>query len=399
MPILGFRESLPVTLTSFVNKCGNIGLSLLPMLLIDRQLTIQDAATVMGTVKSAQLFGILLSGWLSDRMGARFVVLMSFSLSALGLTALTCVQGLFLLTLCAALAQLGTSMYTAPARLLIMSSIPDHLQRVGLGWLRTANNCGMILSYSIAALASSFGLVSLFIFDAITSLLAVITGARILPREQIKRIVQTPPLNSLDHTEHSFLNYGILTTGIALYSFIYEFFMTGAAAQFRFMFGADGLKVFSTVMVINTVICTALAVIAAQYFANPRRVLAFGFALTALGQIMMFEWTSTRLAIFLAAGIVSLGEVVFTSLSQYALLRATPPGKNQGTTYSVSNLMSALGRILGATIAIPAVAQWHTAGHITTVAAVLGILSLAWYFKRTFSRVEISPTEPKAVAA
>src|SRR4051812_41200248 len=82
-----FKRTLPVTLTSFVNKAGTIGLSIIPVVLVERKISVDQSAWIMGSIQAASLVGVLGGGWLSDVLGLRGTLLLSFLISGLGLAA------------------------------------------------------------------------------------------------------------------------------------------------------------------------------------------------------------------------------------------------------------------------------------------------------------------------
>jgi hypothetical protein len=71
MPLLGdnpaFRQCRPVLLTTFTNRVGSIGLSLVPILLVHKGVTTGQGAFVLSTMKATILAGTLAGGALSDR--------------------------------------------------------------------------------------------------------------------------------------------------------------------------------------------------------------------------------------------------------------------------------------------------------------------------------------------
>ena len=50
---------------------------------------------------------------------------------------------------------------------------------------------------------------------------------------------------------------------------MYDLFLIGAAAKFRILFADQGLAIFSRVMVINTLLCSLLSVVAARTLRRP----------------------------------------------------------------------------------------------------------------------------------
>src|SRR5262245_14549889 len=83
-----FRQSLPVLLTSLVNKSGAIGLSVLPMLLVDGHYSSAQSSLAMTVVKGCTVVAILGSGWVGDRVSLRATVLGALVLEGVGLLAM-----------------------------------------------------------------------------------------------------------------------------------------------------------------------------------------------------------------------------------------------------------------------------------------------------------------------
>src|SRR5688500_12282731 len=92
-----FLKARSLYLTSFANKCLNIGLVLIPMLLVEQELSTTTSSWVMGLVKTAAVTGSILGGWFSDRIGLKQTLVLAFFLSALGLFALPLTTNVVLL--------------------------------------------------------------------------------------------------------------------------------------------------------------------------------------------------------------------------------------------------------------------------------------------------------------
>src|SRR3990167_6786949 len=180
-----FRASFPLVITSFVNKCGTIGLNLLPMLLVERQISAGDSSLVMTLVKVAAVGGLFLGGWTSDRLGMKKTILFSFIISGITLALIPFTPDLFTLTLASIVSSGAIAMFPAASRLLLVELVPFHLQQESIAWLRTALNFGQVVCYSIGTIFSRWGILILFLFDSCTSILAAGIGAKILPRLEV----------------------------------------------------------------------------------------------------------------------------------------------------------------------------------------------------------------------
>jgi MFS family permease len=122
-----FKRSLPITLTSFINKSGTIGLSIVPILLVERHISSGESAWIVGAIRAAGLAGVLVGGWSCDLLGLRTTLLLSFLVSGAGLALMPVFSGAWLIALTACLAQLGTSLYYASARLLLTRIVGPRL--------------------------------------------------------------------------------------------------------------------------------------------------------------------------------------------------------------------------------------------------------------------------------
>jgi hypothetical protein len=95
--------------------------------------------------------------------------------------------------------------------------------------------------------------------------------------------------------------------------------MIGAAGRLEVVSPGQGLRLFSLVMVINTIICTLLSVPLSKRVSNVRRVLPAGFVLSSLGGALMFLDIESRPLLFLGVLLLSIGELLYSSLAQFLL--------------------------------------------------------------------------------
>jgi predicted MFS family arabinose efflux permease len=345
-----FHSGLPVVATAFVNRAGAIGLNLLPILLVERQVASVDASLVLGIAKGVILVSSLLGGIIADRWGVRWAFLLAMGMQVLGLATVPFMEQLALLALMAAIAQLGNTMFGATSRLMIKQFVAPAQQQEALAWLRTGNNMGQIISFSLGALLASFGTALLFLFDAFTSLLAFIFGMKWLPGGVRAAATHGDNAGRAQHSWRVFIIYGIFVAG---YSFLYDLFMIGAAGRLELVFPDEGLRLFSLVMVVNTVVCTLLSVPLSRRASNARRVLPIGFVLSSLGGALMFLDIESRPLLFGGVLLLSIGELLYTSLAQFLLLQINPARSGEGTSYGAVTTLQAVGRILASSTAFP----------------------------------------------
>jgi DHA1 family multidrug resistance protein-like MFS transporter len=363
-----FKSGLPIIATSFVNKTGAIGLSLLPMILVEKSFSAADASLTMATVKSSILVGTLLGGYASDRFGVRLIFLASFFFQAFGLAMLPYSYNIAFIMLAGVIAQMGNSFFQATSRLLLKNLVPQNHQQEGIAWLRTGNNLGQVISYSLGAMLASLGTTALILFDSFTSFVAFFAGLRWIPKTSAisAENLRSGDLNVNENTWRLFILYGIFISG---FTFLYELFMVGTAAKFRLLFGSEGLRIFSAAMVVNTLLCVLLSVPSSRFFRNPKKSLPLGFALMSLGAGLTFFDFQNIYSIYAGVFLFTFGEIIFGSLSQYVLLKIIPGKRGHGLVYSSATTMQGVARILAGTVAFPLVVY----GNYSTWIYLLGI--------------------------
>ena len=151
------------------------------MLLVEKQISSGSSSAIMTAVKVALVVGTYLGGLASDRVGMRASLVLSFLLAGVGMGFLPFSGTLEWMCVWAIIAQLGQALFYSPARLLIVEVVAPEGHQESMGWLRTANNLGLIVSFSIGTLFARWGITFLMLFDSITSLFAAGVGGRMLP--------------------------------------------------------------------------------------------------------------------------------------------------------------------------------------------------------------------------
>ncbi|MFZ4714998.1 MAG: MFS transporter [Bacteriovoracaceae bacterium] len=370
-----FKKTLPLTFTVFINKCGTIGLNLIPMLLVEKHLRGRQSAIIMTTIKVVAVSGSFLGSYLCDFLGMKMTLLLSFFLAGIGLGGLPLFDSVMALTLFACIAQMGHSMFGGPMRLLISDVVDKEEQQVAWGWFRTANNLGQVVAFSIGSLFAGFGISMLMFFDATTSILATVVGTKIIKSKKIEEEeFAEKNLTHLNKTMKTFLMFALVTGGFAC---MYELFVVAVAANCRIYFGEEGVSIFSKILLVNTIFCTLVALPASKKIKNPRLAFPLGILFMALGSALSFYEKDHLPMLFVGMFLVSLGEIFYTALSTYVLIRITPKMKKKGTIFGIGLIFQPVGRILGAGIAFPLVVYGK---HGMILPLILGLIVLSMAF-------------------
>jgi MFS family permease len=385
-----FRQSRPVLLTTFTNKVGSIGLSLVPILLVHRGVSTAEGAMVLTSLKSMILAGTLIGGALSDRLRSRTLVLAALLMSAFGLGLLPFQKTLWLILFCGIIAQLGESLMNVVQRILLMDRVDSVHQKEALGWLRMVNNFAQIFSYGIAAAASSLGVAPLMIFDSVTSLGAFFVGRKLLPSTMDSRETTEHGLSGGEiggaASKTAFFSFAVVLMGWALF---YELFLEGGAGRLEMLHPGEGLRRFSTMMIFNTILCSAFAVHASRFFQKSWTAITGGLALTAVGILVAVWGMSSQGWVLAGMLLITLGEIMLGALAQYTLMRLTPSKKNAGFYYSLGLTLMQGGRIAGAALAFPLLIHAKNLHAFTFLiaCALLVLLAILAVMKETVSRL------------
>lgn len=346
-----FKTIFPLILTTFINKTGAIGMSLLPILLVERHASTSEASITLGAVKMTTAIATLVAGWMGDWLGLRTTVLAAFACSALGLGLMPVDLGLIPLLIFGIIAQFGIAIVNGSMRMMVAQTAGKAGQKEALGWMRTVNNLGQVISYGLAAAVSGLGAQVLIWFDALTSAIAFVLGNKTLPSTQ--RANETAPSPSVSNRALSWRAFGCGAAVLLVWTFQYELFISGIAGRVKIVHGEPGLQLFSGIMMINTIFCALLSVGASKFFQDSIRTLAGGTILFSLGLVLCVEWTQDRYALFAGAFFITLGEILYGVFSQLLLIRSIPDGPKQNRIYATSLFVINLGRMLAAAISFP----------------------------------------------
>jgi MFS family permease len=332
---------------------GSIGLSLIPILLVKRNVSTAEGALVLSTLKATILIGTLAGGALSDRFSSRGLTLAALLMSAVGLGFLPFQASILLILAFGILAQFAEALLNVVQRVLLMDQVDVVHQKESLGWMRMVANFAQIFSYSIAAAAAGLGVAPLMVLDASTSLFAFLLGHRILPRKSAdgaKDRGLTAGKDGVFASKAAFLGCSLVLMG---WSFFYELFLEGGAGRLEVLHPGEGLRRFSSMMILNTVLCAIAAVHATRFFHKAWIAITGGMLLTALGILVAGWGMESQAWVFFGMFLITLGELMLGAVAQYTLMRMTPGIAKAGLYYSIGLTVMQCGRIAGAALAFP----------------------------------------------
>jgi MFS family permease len=372
-----FRQSRAVLLTAFTNKVGSIGLSLVSILLVRRGASTAQGTLVLAALKAVSIVGTLAGGALSDRFDTRTLALAALLLSATGLGLMPFQGAIALILFCGILAQFGDSLMNVVQRLLLVGQVDRAHHKESLGWLRMVSNFAQIFSFSIAAAGSAFGVAPLMLFDSATSVIAFGVGRKILPHEAARARDDAAVPASAPGRGNSLRAFVGLAVVLLGWSLMYELFLEGGSGRLEVLHPGEGLRRFSTMMILNTVLCAAFAVPATRLFRDSWRAITGGVLLMAVGVLVAGRGMATQAWVFAGMLCITLGELMLGAVSQYALMRLTPAGRNAGFYYSTGLTLMQCGRIAGAGLAFPLLIRAADLSRFTELIVAVPLVQLA----------------------
>lgn len=164
-----------LALIVFVNRSGSMVLFFMPLYLTNKiHLSLIDTAPILSLYGAGSLAGVLLGGWLCDKIGSLAVQLFSLVFSAIGFIALGYVTDpLWIAMMLFYLAMVNDSF--RPANAITISKVcPPELRAKGFGLSRMAINLGMTVGPALGGFLANKNYLYLFWVDGITSFIAAI---------------------------------------------------------------------------------------------------------------------------------------------------------------------------------------------------------------------------------
>lgn len=353
------KSSLPLLIGMFITKCIAIGLSLIPVLIVDLRLDNDTSALALTMIRGAMLFGPMIGGYLMDELTPRRVYFLGLSGSALGMFGLSIASNALMLVGFGVLAQLCGALVMSTARYLLFTLCKPEHQIEALGWFRTVNNGAQIFSYSLGWGIGHFGLPMLYLLDAVTSLIALAVSYKMIPKANEKFPAKTENTDSATDSKRSdsgpISNTALWKVSIlmAAFGFLIELFLSVIPAKLRLLYGEAGVPIFSQLMLLNVGLCALLTIFFSKNARDSRRTLLTGIFLIFVGVALGVLMPERRAVLYFSFLVLTLGELLFQSLAQYVVMRLVPEGKRSGSTYGLSVSIHAAGRLLGASTAFP----------------------------------------------
>jgi MFS family permease len=359
----------------FVNAAGALAWVYLTLYLVQaRQLSTAHAGLLTGVNGAGLIVGNFVAGWIGDRIGARRTLVAGLVGWAVccALVPVTPVPALApLLLVAGALGGFSRPLMLAVA----LAAVPGGQRRTAAALWRVAFNAGSIIGPPLGALAASWDFASVFVVDALSSLVLAVVVVRCAPADQPRerRATGPRPESVLRTLRRRPLTLAVLLTVVAVDT-SYRQLYVGLPLELHRLHSPT--VVYGLTVTANCVIIVAAEVWVALRMAKhpPGRVIALGYAFVGVSWLILAGHPAVATAFVLVA-VISVGEMLYKPTATAAVADAAPAGYEAryqslyaGASISGSVIAPPIG---GALFGAHPLALWLASGLAPLAAAAL----------------------------
>lgn len=310
-----------------------------------------QAGIILGMFSIFGLFGSMIGGALTDRFGRKKLILFGLVFSSLSTLSLGLVDEFAMLYPLAVVVGILSDI-AGPAHSAMMADIlPERQRQEGFGILRVTANMAWIIGPSIGGFVANRSYLTLFVTDAVVSLLVALLVFRF--------VVETHPQKH-DAQEHeslltTFKGYSIVLRNLAYMAFMFACMLMGLVYQQMYNslsvylrdnhgIEAQGYGFLMTV--------SAITVILLQFWVTRRIKHRPPFLMMGLGTIFymigfgMFGFVSLYWLFALAIVVITIGEMIVMPTTQ-ALAANFAPEAMRGRYMAVYSLTYMIPQTVG----------------------------------------------------
>ena len=387
------RASYLIALATFINRAGVMVRPFL-MLYLTKSLGFSDAAAgwIIALYGATVLVAAPLSGWLTDRLGARVVLRSSLMLAALAMLAYPLAHGIAGIAAATVVFALFNEMPRPALMTLVAEVAPVRLRKQAFVLSRLAINLGLSIGPAIGGQLAQHSYVALFLVDAGASLAAALVLLRMQLPAAAAQSRPTGSALSLLASDRALLIFFAATVLNAMVFFQHEstmsLFMT---RDLNLTENAYGLM-----FTLNTLLIVFLEVELNTRLAHwsHRRSLVVGAFLVSVGfgsLVFAHGWLGVALTVV----VWTFGEMIaMPAMSAFVVDLAAPDrrGLYMGTLTLAFGAGLTLGPKLGTLLM-----QHSGAARLWLAGGVVGLLSTALY--ACLPRRSAVPGAPEVAAA
>jgi MFS family permease len=340
------RKFWVVVGVSFIDRVGGTLLFPFFSLYITQKFGVgmTEAGLILGLFSVFGLFGGMIGGALTDRVGRRKIIIIGLVFSAVSTLTLGMVNQFATLIPLAVLIGL-LSNFSGPAHdAMIADLLPENQRQEGFGILRVVGNMAWIIGPTIGGFVAKQSFLALFIIDAVVSCVVALLFFLFMPETKpMHAEIQQKAESMLD----TFRGYGQVIRDSAYMAFLVAGILMGLVYQQMynslsvFLRDNHGIEPQGYGFLLTT---SAIVVILFQFTMTrlikhrpPFLMMALGTAFYVVG-FSMFGFVSTYWLFALAIVVITIGEMIVVPTSQ-ALAANFAPEAMRGRYMAMFSLL------------------------------------------------------------
>ncbi|HEV7898616.1 MAG TPA: MFS transporter [Planosporangium sp.] len=360
---------------TFVHRLGGFLQVFLVLYLTSRGFSTGRAGLALGVFGAGMVVGVLVGGWLSDRLGPRRTIIGTTTLTAAFLPAVLYLDGYPVLLAAIGLIGAVSQAYRPASTSMLSQLVPQDRHVMIFAMVRLATNLGTTAGPLLGAALAAVSYDLLFWGEGLAALAFGGVAAVALPRTAVGGAVKSDAaaggtyLDVLSDRRYLLFLFALMVNSLIYIQYIATLPLSVRANHMSTM-------VYAVLVALNgLVVVTCELLIAKRVQHWSRRAAALvGVALTAIGMAGYgFHWG--LIGFVVATLLWSFGETVGYPTLYYAYpAQAGPPhlrGRYLGASNSLYGLASAVGPVAG-------IAAWNALGDdLWLWCGVVGLIALA----------------------
>ncbi|MBV9447806.1 MAG: MFS transporter [Streptosporangiaceae bacterium] len=365
---------------TFVNRFGGFLQFFLVIYMTRRGFSSGQAAFAMGMYGAGSIFGVLVGGWLSDRIGPRRTIVLTMAGTAVLTVSILYLRNYALLVVIVAAVGVSCQAYRPASSSMLSRLVPPARHIMIFSMYRLAVNAATTISPLVAALMIEISWTLLFVTEGITILAYAVIVALAL------RNVSTPTRKTAGNGARvSYLvilrdrSYLFYLSAIFFTTLIYVQSLSTLPLMVERMYNTFHYSILLALNGFMVVTCGLFVTKQVQKLATRTPILA-GVALTGIG-MTLFGLPAGYAVLVVGTLVWTTGELIaYPTLLQSYPAQAGPDhlrGRYIGAANSVYNAGMAVGPVIGITIYNHIGSNvWFLSGIVAVIATTLGWVAM-----------------------
>ncbi len=332
----------------------------------------------------SSFIGVLLGGALSDRMGRKGMVIFSLVSTSFSSVIMGLVDSLTAFFTLALIVGIFTDAGHPAYQAMVADLLPEEKRAEGFGIIRVVFNLSVAIGPAIGGFLAARSYLTLFITDAVISLISAFIIWRAMPETRPQPIEGSVPEGVLT----TFRGYGKVLRDSTFVLFIFAGVLSGFAYMNMnttlgvFLRDSHGIPESGYGFILSM---NAAMVVLFQFWITrrvkgfaPLLVMAAGTLLYAIG-FAMYGFVATYALFMLAMVVITIGEMIIAPMSQ-AIVAKFAPEEMRGRYMAIAGFSFGIPYAIGPLLAGMLLDSMH-AELLWGAAGIVGLLSVLVYLR------------------